>query len=120
MKRRSARVKPPGTSRSFTNLSGVLGSKRNSHVRVVSRSASTGDFIVRSGTPGEIGPRRGGNKVTSPARPSDGQSEARENPTSNSAEDQVQAEAARLRQITDRKLGKTTPAWVSRIADRHL
>ncbi|MCC3274685.1 MULTISPECIES: hypothetical protein [unclassified Arthrobacter] len=35
-------------------------------------------------------------------------------------QERVQIRAARLRLTTDRKLGKTTPDWVRKLADRPL
>lgn len=142
MKARNART---GTSRSFTNLAGTQN-KRTTQIRVtrsatsgeftVSRSGSGGERVTRQRIGNEvivargddmIVTRRGDDVIVSQARrksdvpvsqtrPAEGQPQPRESRSTTPAEDQVQAEAAKLRQITDRKLGKTTPAWVSRIA----
>ena len=132
--RKSGKVKRSGTTRSFTNQPRLLG-KTGATSRGLTRSGASGTFIspgetidividtgedarvTRRGSYEIVTPRVG-RGVVSPSGTAKGQPGPPERRSSITAEDQVQAEAARLRQITDRKLGKTTPAWVSRLAGR--
>ena len=80
--------------------------------RTVQSSAMSGRFVVRQAAGRSP-------KATVGERSTGTDSSERTSPRAESKDlERVRVEAAKLRQITDRKLGKTTPTWVARLAGK--